>query len=969
MKSRNTRLLVVVCLTIAIFSTGDPMIGQGTAVPSPWASRDIGSPAIAGSATFDQASGTFSIDAAGADIWDASDQFHFVYQPLAGDGVITARVDTLGAADQWSKAGVMIRSSLNADAAHAYALVSAGRGAVFQRRHSVGGTSVATADATTTVAPLWLRMDRSGPTVTASMSSNGTTWTTMGSDTVALDAVAYVGLAVTSHNVAQSTSAVLSSVTVTKAGALPSPWASRDIGGPAIAGSAAFDPASETFAIDAAGADIWDAFDQFHFVYQPLAGDGVITARVNSLSAVDEWSKAGVMIRSSLEANAAHALAHVSASRGAVFQRRRTVGDISVATADAPTVRAPLWLRIARSGVTVTASMSANGTTWTTMGSDTIALNATAYVGLAVTSHNVAQSTSAVLSSVTVTTAGALPTPWKSQDIDNPAIAGSAAFSGGTYTVTAAGRNISNNADQFHYVYQPMTGDMDVSVRVVSFTGVPLAARAGVMIRETLTAGSSHALAALSRDGRYMFQRRATTGGTTVTTAVAGTTPGWVRLKRTGDLVSAYRSVDGITWTAIGSDSFPMADTVYVGIAVTSRDVTAAVTATLTNLVVNQSLPPNQPPTVTLTAPANGGTFTAPATIAVTASASDADGTVARVDFYNGSTLLASDPTAPYAFTWSNVAAGTYALTATSIDNAGASASSATATVTVTAAGNQLPTATLSAPANGATFTAPATIALTASASDPDGTVARVDFYNGTTLLASDATAPYAFTWSSVAAGTYALKATAVDNTGASGSSAVATVTVSAANQPPTVTLTAPANGATYVAPASVTLTANAADANGSVARVEFYNGAALLGTDTLAPYAFAWSGVPAGTYALRAIAYDNVGASTTSATATITVSAPPPPPPPTAVVFQASTDHALVTSYLLEIFSNGANTNTATPVASSNLGKPAPGTNGDITVNRATLFSALAPGTYLLVVSSIGTDASSRSVPLTFVR
>src|SRR5204863_3449025 len=229
---------------------------------------------------------------------------------------------------------------------------------------------------------------------------------------------------------------------------------------------------------------------------------------------------------------------------------------------------------------------------------------------------------------------------------------------------------------------------------------------------------------------------------------------------------------------------------------------------------------------------------------------------IARVDFYNGTTLLGSDTTAPYAFTWSNVAAGTYALKATAVDNTGASGSSATATVTVTGAANQIPTATLTAPANGATFTAPASITLTATASDADGSVARVDFYNGTTLLGSDTTAPYAFTWSNVAAGTYALKATAVDNAGASGTSATATVTVTAAaNQIPTATLTAPANGATFTAPASITLTATASDADGSVARVDFYNGTTLLGSDTTAPYAFTWSNVAAGTYALKATA------------------------------------------------------------------------------------------------------------------
>ena len=98
--------------------------------------------------------------------------------------------------------------------------------------------------------------------------------------------------------------------------------------------------------------------------------------------------------------------------------------------------------------------------------------------------------------------------------------------------------------------------------------------------------------------------------------------------------------------------------------------------------------------------------------------------------------------------------------------------------------------------------------------------------------------------------------------------------------------------------------------------------GRSCSGTDTASPYAFNWTGVAAGTYSLRAIAYDGDGANATSATTTITVTAASSPP--TGVVFQKSLDHAtLVTSYELRVFANGANPNTATPVAKVNLGKP----------------------------------------------
>ena len=185
--------------------------------------------------------------------------------------------------------------------------------------------------------------------------------------------------------------------------------------------------------------------------------------------------------------------------------------------------------------------------------------------------------------------------------------------------------------------------------------------------------------------------------------------------------------------------------------------------------------------------------------------------------------------------------------------------------MTVNAA-NQAPSSAITSPANNATYTAPATIAISASASDSNGTVSRVDFYQGSTLLGSDTVSPYAFTWTNVPAGTYALTARATDNGGAVGTSAAITVTVNPpANQVPTAAITSPANNATYTAPAAIVINANAADSDGTVARVEFYQGTTLLGTDTSAPYSFTWSNVPAGSYSLTARAFDNAGGTGTS--------------------------------------------------------------------------------------------------------
>ncbi|NML21762.1 DNRLRE domain-containing protein [Pseudoflavitalea sp. G-6-1-2] len=94
---------------------------------------------------------------------------------------------------------------------------------------------------------------------------------------------------------------------------------------------------------------------------------------------------------------------------------------------------------------------------------------------------------------------------------------------------------------------------------------------------------------------------------------------------------------------------------------------------------------PNTPPTVSITSPANNATFTAPATVNITANAADADGTVSKVEFFNGSTKLGEDLAAPFEFSWSNVAAGSYTITAKATDNGNASTTSTAVNISVTA--------------------------------------------------------------------------------------------------------------------------------------------------------------------------------------------------------------------------------------------------------------------------------------------
>lgn len=495
-------------------------------------------------------------------------------------------------------------------------------------------------------------------------------------------------------------------------------------------------------------------------------------------------------------------------------------------------------------------------------------------------------------------------------------------------------------------------------------------------------------------------------------------------------------------------------------------------------------------PTVSITSPAEAANFTAPASITINATAADGDGTVSKVDFYNGADLIGSDDTAPYSFDWTNVAAGSYALIAKATDNSDLTTASTPVNVIVNApnlngfcgtafsgdyeykaetvngivtfrfhpltpiqgclyatinltvngapdnsimlasgsdfvysrpiddganavfyftyqtppAGERnssdhkhaytvgtsclgitgtTPVVNITSPLSTDSYTEPATVIINATAIDDDGTVSKVEFYNGANLLGMDDTSPYSLDWTNVPAGNYNISAWATDNDGYSGISNLVSIVVNINNDggfcgtlangdysykvetidgnvvvtfhplapilgcnssliylreglyggypgygmtkigtdfrftkaiangtpisiyftyntpieggernssatphsytvgdicigvAPTVSITSPANAASFLEPANITITANAADENGTVTKVDFYNGETMLGTDETAPYSVVWNNIPAGAYTIKAKATDNSGLVTTAAPVNITVNIP----------------------------------------------------------------------------------------------
>jgi len=408
----------------------------------------------------------------------------------------------------------------------------------------------------------------------------------------------------------------------------------------------------------------------------------------------------------------------------------------------------------------------------------------------------------------------------------------------------------------------------------------------------------------------------------------------------------------------------------------------------------------NNPPIVSINSPINNATYTTPVNVTITADAMDLDGTVTKVEFYDGANRLGEDTTSPYSFTWNSAPAGYHVLSAVATDNSANFSTSMPVEIFVNSSGgslsgsNAVPPATLDLTAEGTADWAHWGLVSSNSFDHKSGVTQKISDF---TVLGTQAVQQYAdnftaYTWTDGTPTPSATNSTTgvfisgitngfqiqapADTTprrlkvyvglyGAQGnfqaflgdfsapaytdtslndvygnSYAVYTLDYAAAstgqnlivqyrsltlydqdfgnvtlqaatlvgnssgNVPPTVSITSPTNNAHFTAPTNISITASAADSDGSVSKVEFFQGAAKLGESTNSlnsSYSLVWSNVGAGSYTLTAKATDNLGAATVSAPVSITVSSNTPPAitqqPVSLVVTQGNTATFSVTA------------------------------------------------------------------------
>ena len=471
-------------------------------LPTGWLDQDTGLVGIAGSATYN--SGTFTVNAAGLGIFTAADQIHFVYQSLSGDGTIVARVVSLPGGSS-PMAGVMIRDSLNEGSTSAYVDYRSSFG-YFVVRTTTGATSSNQTIASAALA-YWVRLVRSGSTFTGYTAPDGVNWTQVGTtQTISMAQNVYIGLAVSSGTTSSLSTATIDNVSITTA-TVPAPVITSvsattgSVGGQVVITGEGFGVAQSSSAV--------------------LLNAAPVT--------INSWSNTSI-----------------------------TITIPSAATSG------PLLVSVAPG------------------------MNDSNYVLFTVTSQP-------------------LPVGWLDQDVGAVGVTGSATYSSGVFTLNGAGQGLYYSADQFHFVYQPLLGDGTIIARVATQTGSngPIV---GVMIRATLSTGSTSAYVAYRQSTGY-FVVRTTTGATSnyQTIASAGL-PYWVKLVRSGGTFSAYSSTNGSTWTQVGTtQAISMAQNVYIGLAVSSDTTSSLSTATIDNVTFTPGATPN----VTSLSPYTGGVGTA----------------------------------------------------------------------------------------------------------------------------------------------------------------------------------------------------------------------------------------------------------------------------------------------------------------------------------------------------------------------
>jgi regulation of enolase protein 1 (concanavalin A-like superfamily) len=359
-------------------------------------SDDVGGPALKGAVEFDGKQ--YKVTGAGADIWGRSDQFHYLWREMTGNFTLTATAKFLSEGNAHRKAVLMLRKSLDADAPFVHLAIH-GDGMPSLQFRTTKGDTVNTVDFPVEGPGTWkLRLQRQGGTITVWAAKDGAPMRELGHTNYQTGTPMLAGLGVSSHNAEAKCTVEFSDVSFDSP--LGTFTNSGDVGGPAIPGSVEY--ANGQYRITGAGANMWAKQDQFHYAWKQMTGNFTATATVRFLDEGNEHRKAGIVVRQSLDTDAAYAHTAIHGNGMPGLQWRNRKGE-DTNTFDLPfDGPGTFQVRMVRNGVRIYMYVGKNGAPLKEIMHTEVTFQGPVLVGLAVCSHDPAKSETALFSDVSI---------------------------------------------------------------------------------------------------------------------------------------------------------------------------------------------------------------------------------------------------------------------------------------------------------------------------------------------------------------------------------------------------------------------------------------------------------------------------------------------------------------------------------------------------------------------------------------
>jgi len=569
--------------------------------PNGWTCQDIGGPNPAGAESVSASS--WIITAGGAGVGGTTDQFRLISQTVPGDSQISAQVTAL-TSGSGGQAGIMVRQD-NTPGSPYYAIFARPNNALVVQYRSRFGGGTTTLNTITATLPRFLEIQRTGDLFQVATSAGGSTYTLVPGTTatVLMPYTVMAGVAISSGTNGTAATATVSGA-ATKAltdtldpSPSPSPcpggWSCADIGNPLHVGDQSL--SNGTWTLSGAGQNFQGYADQFHYVWQALSGDASLSAHITVQTNTSNGAKAGVMLRQNSSAGSAFYGAFVTPGQG-ILVLYRSVQGLRVFTQATITGGVPAYLKITRSGNSLSTYSSTDGVNWAYVVGTNMMLNMSSALlaGLAITSANGGTSGSTTMDSVAISNTAppspvACPAGWTCADIGNPTLAGSQSASNGVWTVQGAGNDIWGTSDQFHYIWQATSVDGTLTAEVASQQNTDPWAKAGVMFRASTDPSAPYYAVYITPANGVNVQYRTAQGAEAMSIAFAGTAPVFLKASRSGNVFTAYSSTNGTTWTQVPGSTVTLSNlsgTLLAGLAVTSHNGGALCTASFRSVVV-----------------------------------------------------------------------------------------------------------------------------------------------------------------------------------------------------------------------------------------------------------------------------------------------------------------------------------------------------------------------------------------------